>query len=131
MATHLAHLLARAFGNLPSSLGSNWLGLVFPFLVFLLTEVVTGFVRGWSNMMSHWKGNLLIGIAVAMFSWISLFLWCVVTTTYDDHMNLTHHIKELHQENQTFSASAKDEKKVLNDKIDSLKGKLTQMTQKC
>jgi hypothetical protein len=47
MVTNLFHLIVRAFAALPTSLGSKWLGLVFPFIVFVLTHIIAGFVRGW------------------------------------------------------------------------------------
>ena len=95
MATQILHLAARALAALPSSLGSNWLGLLFPLLVFILTQIVTGFVRGWASMKAHWKDNLLIGFAVAGVAWTGLYIWCILTTISTDHTQLNARIRSL------------------------------------
>jgi hypothetical protein len=97
MVAHIVHLLNRSLALLPTSLGSNWLGLLFPLLVFLLTQCVSVFVHGWSSIKVHWKGNLLVGFAVALLSWSALFLWCVARIIYQDHMTLATRVSELNQ----------------------------------
>ncbi len=95
MLYHLINLLHRAFLAVPTALGSTWLGLFFPLWGFIIAQVVILFADGWAKMKTHWRQNVIRGFAVAGAAWASLFLWCVFTTTYEDHVTLNAHIGEL------------------------------------
>jgi hypothetical protein len=131
MTAHVVHLLVRAFAGAPSSLGSNWLGLVFPLLVFMFTQVVTGFARGWNRMKSHWKDNLLLGFAVAAVAWAALFTWCIVTTIGDDHNNLNARIRQLRGDVAICTESASKEKHALSKEISSLEDQAIATEKQC
>lgn len=97
MPIHLYNLLLRSFIAIPTSLGATWLGLFFPLWGFLLTQIVILVADGVPAMRSHWRQNLIRGFAVAGVAWASLFLWCAVTTTYNDHMDLAKRTQTLHR----------------------------------
>jgi len=95
MPGHFVNLLARSFRAIPTALGSTWLGLLFPLWGFLITQLVILLRDGWPAMKTHWKENLIRGFAVATIAWASLFAWCVVKTSYDDHQQLSRRVREL------------------------------------
>jgi hypothetical protein len=131
MATHFLHLLVRSFATLPSALGSNWLGLLFPFIVFLLTQGVLGFARGKAWMKAHWQENLLWGFAVAGAAWTGLFLWSVVTVTYGDHEDLNKHIAQIRRESKQTASGLIEDKRQQSNTISSLNGKISSLGQEC
>jgi hypothetical protein len=98
MPIHLYNLLLRSFQAVPASLGATWLGLFFPLWGFLLTQVIILVADGVPAMKTHWRQNLIRGFAVAGVAWATLYLWCVVTTTYNDHMILAAKTRELYSE---------------------------------
>lgn len=96
MPIHAFNLLLRSAIAIPGALGSTWLGLLFPVASFIIAQIVFLLVRGPAKMRAHWKQNVVEGLAVAGAAWSMLFLWCVVTTTYGDHVQLNKHIGEIH-----------------------------------
>ncbi len=70
---------------MPQLVGSNWGGLMFAALLFLITEFV---LWKWGEMKTRWGRNTLIGFAIAGIGWTLLFLVAAVLTMYDDHQNL-------------------------------------------
>jgi hypothetical protein len=128
MPIHLYNLLLRSFFAVPGSLGSTWLGLFFPLWGFLLAQVVILLADGWSKMKTHWRQNVVRGFAVAGAAWVSLFLWCIVTTTYEDHMGLAAKGQVLHQALATSDQHEKDAVQVVRTDLDS---KLSTLRENC
>ena len=88
MLPFYAELFARAIWFLPSSLGSNALGLVWPVVIVLCGEIIACFVYGWRAMISKWKNASLIGLAALGICYTLLFLWCGLRLNYYDHLEL-------------------------------------------
>jgi len=128
MPIHLYNLLLRAFLAVPTSLGSTWLGLFFPLWGFLIAQMVILFAGGWGQMKTHWRQNVVRGFAVAGVAWASLFLWCVITTTYEDHMDLSAKAQSLHLR---LSGSAQHEKDSVQAVQSDLNSKIANIRQDC
>jgi low affinity Fe/Cu permease len=106
---------------LPSSLGSNWLGLLFPLLVFLLTQAISGFVNGLQYMKDHWKKNIILGFAVAGAAWTCLFGWCVITTVDADHGELNARVRTLHNARDSVVKISEAKKQEITNAMNELK----------
>jgi hypothetical protein len=85
MAGHFINLVFRAIAAMPERIGSNWGGVLFPFLVFVATELM---LLMWGERRGRWGRNVIIGFAVAGIAWTGLFLVSAFLTVYDDHQNL-------------------------------------------
>lgn len=85
MVHHFFNLVFRAIETMPERVGSNWGGVVFTFLAFVITEAIL-----WrrSDMKSRWGANALIGLGVVGASWLCVFAVSFILTAYDDHQNL-------------------------------------------
>ncbi len=70
---------------MPSLVGSNWGGLLFTAVIFLVTEAV---LWKWGDIKSRWGRSALIGFAVALIGWMLLFGVSAFLILYDDHRNL-------------------------------------------
>ncbi len=103
MFGHFLNLVVRSIHAIPSSLGSTWIGLLFPLLVFLITQAVILSKDGWDAMRRHWKTNVKRGIAVTVIAWSLFFVWCFTRTTFDDHMTLVGQVASL---NSTIASDA-------------------------
>jgi hypothetical protein len=88
MLTHLFSLIGRSISAIPLALGSTWLGVLFPLIVFVVTELVSILVFGWDAVKRNWGKTVGVGFAVVGVAWTGLFCWCLVKTTYSDHMYL-------------------------------------------
>ena len=82
MAAYYANLIIKAFLSIPGSLGSNWLGLVFPAIVVLVGEGIACVVYGWSVMVAKWKQATLLGFASLGVCYLLLFAWCAIYQNY-------------------------------------------------
>ena len=74
----------RALRGLPSSIGSNGLGVVFPLVPALLLFGITYSLRGWKAMKQDW----IIAAVVTVASYVLLFLYCVVRNVYREHVSM-------------------------------------------
>jgi hypothetical protein len=128
MPIHFYNLLLRAFFAVPTSLGSTWLGLFFPLWGFLIAQVVILFSDGWGKMKTHWRQNVVRGFAVAGAAWASLFLWCVITTTYADHTGLAARVGTLRR---TVDADAQHEQNTVAGVRQDLGTQLSTIQQSC
>jgi hypothetical protein len=88
MLAHLLNLLVRSFLFIPSALGSTWLGIVFPVVAAVLSEVFGILLFGWTAMKQNWKKATGVGFAGLGVAYTLLFLWCAIILTYSDHMGL-------------------------------------------
>lgn len=95
MSDHVFHLIARSIGSIPQSLGSTWLGIIFPIVIALFGEVI-GIVRfGWHATIKNWKRAAGIGFTALGIGYILLFMYCLIGNIYSDHMNLAAENKSL------------------------------------
>jgi len=87
MLRHFVNLVAQAVTDMPSRIGSNWGGVIFSLILFVLAEVFLIFRQG-HKWKQNWLKNALWGLAPVALGWIALFAILFVTTIYDDHQNL-------------------------------------------
>ena len=128
MLLHLLNLLFHSFFAIPGSLGSNWLGLIFPVGVVIAGEVIAGFVLGWDAVISNWKRATGIGFAALALMYTLLFGWCVVTTTYGDHLGLANRVVALRH---TVDADAGREQSALISVRQELGSQISDLQQSC
>jgi hypothetical protein len=83
-AHSLARFLRRALFDLPSSIGSNGLGVWFPLVPATLLFLYQGFQSGWQTV-TH---DLVVGAIITLISYALLFLYCVVRNIYREHAAL-------------------------------------------
>ena len=96
MLSYYAELFARALYAIPSLLGSNVLGLIWPVIVVFCGEIIAGFSYGWRVMISNkWKQASIIGFAALGICYTLLFAWCALTTNYSDHATLASKVSVL------------------------------------
>lgn len=89
MVAGLFHLAVRSFLAVPGSLGSTWLGILFPILATAVGESLGVYKFGWMAMKKNWTMPTLIGLAGLGFAYTLLFVWCGVKTIYDDRISLS------------------------------------------
>jgi hypothetical protein len=128
MPIHFYSLLLRSFEAIPSSLGSTWVGLFFPLWGFLVAQIFLLLSGGMVAMKSHWKQNLIKGLAVAAVAWASLYLWCVATTIYTDHVGLAAKALAL---NQQVRQSAQHERDAVQGAQTPLINQLSSLRESC
>jgi hypothetical protein len=97
MLVHLFNLILRSIEAMPSAVGSNWLGVLYPLLLFALTEGLSVLFFGWLAVKQNWGKTVGVGFAVVGVFWTGLFLWCAVKTTYTDHQQLAERVTVLHK----------------------------------
>jgi hypothetical protein len=78
----LWRFLRRVLSDLPSSIGSNHLGVWFPVIPTCLWFLYQWSQQGWQSM----KHDLVVGIAITAISYALLFLYCVVRNLYREHL---------------------------------------------
>lgn len=79
---------------MPSSIGSNSLGLWFPVVPAVLLFVYQGRQSGWQTV----KHDLLVGTVITAISYALLFLYCVVRNLYREHVALVRKVEKLNSE---------------------------------
>lgn len=114
MLIHLWHLLIRAFSAIPVSLGSTWLGIIFPIAGGFGTEIVK--TRAWSrkkwpHLRDWWRRGLRHTFLFALAWWVILFSGCVVKVIYQDHGYLVNRNDALVSENGELRAELTREQK--------------------
>jgi hypothetical protein len=80
----LCRFLRRALSDLPSSIGSNQLGVWFPLLPALLFFGYQVYQSGWPAV----RHDLFVGTLITLISYGLLFLYCVVRNVYREHVAL-------------------------------------------
>lgn len=80
----LIRFLRRALSDLPSSIGSNHLGVWFPALPSALFILYQFHQSGWVGV----KHDLIVGVAITVASYALLFLWCAIRNIYREHVAL-------------------------------------------
>lgn len=80
----LCRFLCRAVSDLPDSIGSNHLGVLFPVLPAVLWFMYQSHQRGW-QAMTH---DIWVGIVITLISYSLLFLYCAVRNVYREHVAL-------------------------------------------
>jgi len=116
MVTHFVNFLVRTFEGMPSRIGSNWGGLVFTAVLFLITELV---LWRWGEVKVRWGWNTLIGFAVAVIGWTLLFCVSAVLTIYDDHENLAGAAARIKKEGTIHEADCTKRLQVTQSSLDT------------
>ncbi len=111
MLSHLFNLLGRSFAAIPMSLGSTWLGIVFPVCVALFGELIGVARFGWQVMIQNWKKATGLAFAALGVGYAILFVFCFVKEVYTDHMQLAAIAGKYHQQ---LSTAAKDMQTKIN-----------------
>jgi hypothetical protein len=89
MLTFYGNLFWLSLRSIPSSLGSNWLGLIWPAVVVAVGEIIACFAYGWRTMIAKWKQATLIGLASLGCCYLALFAWCAVAANYGEYSRLS------------------------------------------
>ena len=80
----LYRFLRRALSDLPTAIGSNKLGVLFPLLPACIYFAITYFQQGWAAMKRDW----LIASIVTVVSYSVLFAYCIIRNLYKEHKEL-------------------------------------------
>jgi hypothetical protein len=128
MLAHLLHLLARSFGSIPTALGSTWLGLLFPIAVALLVEFIGLYLFGWKAMILNWKKATWIGFVALAVGYTALFLFCLVSNVYSDHMNLVGKNELLAKQLGVNNGSTADQ---VQSAVSSKNGEIARLQSEC
>ena len=107
MLSFYVDLLVRAFFAIPTSLGSNMLGLLWPVIIVFCGEFIAYIIYGWRVMIAKWKQASLIGLAALGICYTVLFGWCILATNYQEHSKLSSRVSVLQQANDTNSERQK------------------------
>jgi hypothetical protein len=86
----MGRFLLRALRDLPSSIGSNNLGVVFPLVPAILLFGITYYLQGWKAMKQDW----IIAALVTVVSYALLYLYCIVRNVYRDHVSMCTKVKK-------------------------------------
>jgi len=128
MLAHLFNLLGRAFAAIPPTLGSNWFGLVFTVIIILIGEGIGLYFFGWQAMKANLKRATGIGFAALGVGYTLVFAWCVVTTTFNDHIALATRVHDLHS---AVDGDKAHEVASIQEVRTSLGGQLSELKEKC
>src|SRR5579863_4663554 len=99
MPSYYADLFARSVSAIPSALGSNMLGLIWPVIIVLCGEFLACVVYGWRVIFDKWKKASLIGFAALGVCYTLLFTWCALSINYKDHAEMATKIEMLQKAN--------------------------------
>jgi hypothetical protein len=102
MADYWWDTLLRALRLLPASLGSNWLGLLFPLFIPVIAEIIAFWRYGWRAMIASWVIPTKIALASALIAYGLLLSWCILRVVYQHHEDLTSRLRGLQRQ---FDAS--------------------------
>lgn len=97
MLFHLLNLIGRSIGAIPRSLGSTWLGVLFPIGIALLGETIGVFLFGWKAISQNWRKATGVGFAALGVGYTLLFLYCFAANIYSDHIELVSKVGNLKQ----------------------------------
>jgi len=129
----LCNLLSRVWNNLISALGTTTLSIclfsfIIPILIFIITLVFNyrehrkegiEIAQLIKNSLLSWQ--TIIPSLIYIIAWISLFVWGLTSTIYNDHKSLIDRINQL-------SKQIESNERIILDKdieIKSLEEKLT------
>src|SRR5256885_9573332 len=115
----LRHLLHRALQTMPLFISTNWTGIIFTVVIFLLTQIAILCFNGWQEMRKFLGKNSLIGIFAVTVCWVGLFGWNVVQIVYEDHQNFVSQNAKLRQQ-----ATGLVDPRTRDEQITDLKGKI-------
>ena len=119
---HLAHLLWRALISCPSLISQNWLAVGFAlsgaFLAFVFEmrdefSDIKPLRKRISAMLN--KRTIWIALKSAIWSSVLLFIFSVVNTVYEDHINIAGENKKL----TTLNGDLSRQNSSLNDRANS------------
>src|SRR5262245_50231220 len=94
---HLAHLFARTFIRWYTFLGTSPGGIGAQIVTLILYEVRGGLWK-WSTWRTNWQGGLKRAVKALLWVWAVAFCWSLITTIYDDHVQLTARLRSLQSE---------------------------------
>ncbi len=78
MLTYYVDLLVRSLMQVPTSLGSNMLGLIWPVVIVICGEIIACWVYGWRTVYDKWKKASVIGFAALGVCYTLLWIYCAV-----------------------------------------------------
>jgi hypothetical protein len=82
----LLHLMWRSAVYFPTTLSSNWLTILLPFVIYIAIQTRRVRKEGWRSMSQHpIDGSTKLLIA----AYCILFFWAIVRTVYQDHVQLS------------------------------------------
>jgi hypothetical protein len=90
---HLANLLASALRDIPTELGSTWLGIAFPVMAFVIATLLDAWRHGVIAWKQGWKKALGVGLGGVGLAYVGLYLYCVAATVYSDHEDLVYRLQ--------------------------------------
>lgn len=90
----LKRFLKRALAFLPSSIGSNHLGVWFPLVPTALFLFYEAHESGWKAMTR----DLVVGLVITVISYGLLFLYCIAHNVYTEHIALVAKENETRQQ---------------------------------
>lgn len=121
---HMLRMLARALVDFPSVISGNWLSVLLPICVFLVTEGFKIFRGGIPAMREHIKRDAWIMAG----AYLLLFAWSVVRTVYQDHTDLVGRSRSLGVSLQTTQINDANE---LQRTKDTLGGEYSELKVNC
>lgn len=74
---------------MPALVSSNWAAWILGFVTFVVTEIVLFMRTPKEERRERIKGNVLVGVVITGFVYLTLFAWSTVQTIYDDHHDST------------------------------------------
>jgi hypothetical protein len=93
-------LLVHALIALPTSLGSNMLGVIWPLIIVLVGEAIAGFAYGWKFVFEKkLKEFSIIGFAALVACYTLLWVYCAFSLDYSDHSTLSSEVQTLQKAN--------------------------------
>jgi hypothetical protein len=53
--------------------------------IFIVSQLLILWSRGWAEMKRLWRESLAIGVAAVFVGWLGLYAWSTIVTVYEDH----------------------------------------------
>lgn len=85
---------------MPVLVSSNWAAWILGVIAFLLTELLLYMNTRKEERRKRLTSNLLIGLAVTLFVYGTLFVWSTIQTVYDDHHDVVGRWRAVVNENK-------------------------------
>lgn len=87
----LCRFLGRVLGSLPSSIGSNYMGVWFPIVPAFLLVCFQVSQTGWQTV----RHDLWVDTVITIISYALLFIYCVARNMYREHRELKNKLRDV------------------------------------